>query len=128
MSIGTLALEGNLIVTPLEAGWGVSTTPVFFSEALAVARKIYDEIWLSDNTTINIAFGGLSEVNVLFIQAVGGKVKLRVTSTDGSQQALPVDPIQLLVSKSVGITALDITRDSTVTNTVKVAVFLAQKQ
>ena len=36
--------------------------------------------------------------------------RLRITSADGTSQSVPVDPYCVILSASVGITALDVTR------------------
>jgi len=123
----TFTLSGSLISTPLTAGQGESLVPVPIQEIMALAKKHYDEITLSDGLPLPVSLGGLTEVNVLFLRATGGKVRLRVTSSDGATQAIPVDPLGLFISKSVGVTAFDLTRDAAISNTVTVRIFLGQK-
>jgi hypothetical protein len=59
-----------------------------------------------------VSFGGCAHGNVLVVKALGGKVRLRITSADGSQQAVPVDSFLVLISLSVPFTAVDITREA----------------
>ena len=58
----------------------------------------------------SVDLGGLSNVNFLSVRAVGVKIRVRITSADGTNQSIPVDPILVLRSDSVNITALDLTR------------------
>lgn len=123
----TFTLTGNLLSTPVSAGSGDSSVPIPIQEAVALEKKHYDEVALTSGTAVAGSLGGLTEVNVLFVRATGGKVRLRVTSAEGNTQAIPVDPLGLFISKSVGITAFDLTRDPTISNTVTVRIFLGQK-
>lgn len=124
----TLYLTGNLVTAPLEGGSGNSIIPFPLEEVVALSKRYYDEITLADNTVTTVSFGGLSEVNVVCMRVTGGKARLRVTTSDGSQQSIPLDPLGLFISKSVPITALDVMRDNTITNEVSIRVFLGQKQ
>jgi hypothetical protein len=63
----------------------------------------------TDNPTA-LTLGTLSEANFLVMRADGGKVRVRITSSDGTSQSIPVDPFLILRCDSVGITAIDITR------------------
>ena len=65
---------------------------------------------LSADSVQSVDLGGLSNVNFLSVRAVGGKIRVRITSADGTNQSIPVDPILVLRSDSVNITALDLTR------------------
>lgn len=67
-----------------------------------------------------VGLGGLTNVNVLVVKAVGGKVRVRITSTDGSQQAIPVDSLLVLLTSAVAITAIDLTRVAGTLTTVTV--------
>jgi len=124
----TLTLTGTLLATPLTAsGSGDAPLPIPLQEIFALSKKHYDEVTLTDGNPLVVNLGGLSEVNVLFVRATGGKVRLRVTSSDGALQAIPVDPFHLTLTKSVGITAFDLTRDPAISNPVTVRIFLGQK-
>ncbi len=78
------------------------------------------EYELDDDAVQTVAFGPLDNAHVVLIKTVGGKVRARLTSADGSQQSIPVDSFMVIVSESVPFTALDLTRVAGVTTTVKV--------
>jgi hypothetical protein len=73
-----------------------------------------------------LAFGDLAAAHVLVIRATGGKVRLRATSTDGAAQAIPFDPLIILMSSAVPITAADLTRVAG-SGTVTCKVLLGEK-
>jgi len=122
-----LTLTGSLVAVPQNMNPGDPPIPIPILEVVGLSKKHYDEVSLTDNNPLAVSFGGLSEVNVLCMRAEGGKVRLRVTSADGAVQSIPLDPLGILLSLSVPITALDLTRAATVGNTVTVKIFLAQK-
>jgi hypothetical protein len=80
---------------------------------------------LTNDSEKMLPLGCVDEVNVLVIKAVGGKVRVRITSADGSSQAVPVDSFLALTTYSVGITAVGVTRTPAVPTTVRF--FLGQK-
>lgn len=107
------------------SGGVVSSAPVQEQETLT--RKAQLTVDISDDNALAIALGDMSAgVNVIFIRATGGKLRARLTSTDGSQQAIPVDPLLFLISESVVATAIDLTRVAGSTTTVTVEIFLGQ--
>lgn len=64
-----------------------------------------------DDNPVTIPLAGLSGgANVASLSTSGGKVKASLSSTDGSGQAVPVDPTLLVRSDSVAITAITVTR------------------
>lgn len=65
-----------------------------------------------DDNPVSIPFAGLASAgaHVVELEAEGGKVRVRYTSTDGANQAVPCDPRAFVESQSVPITALDVTR------------------
>lgn len=67
-------------------------------------------ILLGTDTPESIAFGDLASANVVWLAVTGGKVRARLTSADGTQQAVPVDDLLIIVSRSVPFTAIDLTR------------------
>lgn len=84
-------------------------------------------VLLGTDTPEAIAFGDLTGAHVVLLKATGGKVRARLTSTDGSQQAVPVDDVLFLVSRSVPITAIDLTRVVGSSDTPRVTFVIAQK-
>lgn len=105
-----LQLIGLLESAPYAAtGQGAKFT-ANFDERMTLDHSLATSFELTADTAVSIPFGELDEVNVVYVRTVGGKVRLRVTSADGTSQALPVDPYCVILSASVGITALDVTR------------------
>lgn len=83
---------------------------VSFDEISYTQRVLTTNIRLTADTAVSLSLGQLAAVNFLSIRADGGKVRVRITSADGTSQSIPVDPFLILRCDSVGITAIDITR------------------
>jgi hypothetical protein len=97
------------------------------SESLYARRQKVAVLELDTDSPESVSFDDMTAgVAVVNIQAFGGKVRARLTSADGSAQSLPVDPCLNLISRSVPVTALDLTRVAGA-GTIKVVVFLAEK-
>jgi hypothetical protein len=80
-------------------------------ESTTLVKKDYDTVSLDADGPQPLPFpSGMTVANVLNIKTTGGKVTVRVTSADGATQAFPVDPFLALICRSVGITAIDLTR------------------
>lgn len=79
-------------------------------EAVSLANKAVGRYDLTSDAEQSVNLGGLSGVNVLVVKATGGKVKVKLTSADGSAQAVPVDGFAILISRSVPFTAMSLTR------------------
>lgn len=122
-----LKLSGLLSAVP--AVGGGSGDPDFldlFDERLVLAQKHYTEMSLGSDGATSVSLGGLSGANVLMLKVPGGKVVARLTSADGTTQAIPVEEFLVLVSITTPITAIDLARVAGVATTVKV--FLGQRQ
>lgn len=100
------------IATPLE-------------EAVNIDEKSVVKMVLASDSPAAVAFGAITNAHIVFIRARGGKVRVRLTSADGSQQSVPADPLLLVISQTVPITAIDLTRLAGVETTVQV--FLGEK-
>ena len=118
----TLSVTGSLKAEPNSGNpSGCPTTLSPIEEKISLSKApITVEYELTDDAAQAVSFGGLTQANVVMIKSVGGKVRARLTSADGTDQAVPVDSFMLLFSSSVPFTALDITRVSGVSTTVKV--------
>jgi hypothetical protein len=88
---------------------GAPSIEALLDESLLLARKLTQRLDLTVDTPVTISFGGLTKAHVIIIRA-DAKVKLRLTSADGSTQAVPVEPLFIAMSQTVQFTALDITR------------------
>lgn len=94
------------------------------SETAQLTNRELGQYTLTSDSAQVVSLGGLSEANVIIIKAVGGKIRVRLTSADGSQQAIPVDSFLALISLTEPYTAIDITR-TPATETI-VSTFLGQ--
>lgn len=105
-------LQGTYSSEPSSASCGSTAATVYglLSEVVGLTNKSVWASTLAADAPAAVNLGGLSNVHVLVLRAVGGKVRVRLTSTDGSQQSVPVDGLLVVVSLSVPITAIDVTR------------------
>lgn len=124
----TLVFQGDITATPTQSQSAQSLLPAELYAIIPLAKKSYGEFILTDSTVTAVPLGGLTEVHVLCVQTNAGKVRLRITTADGATQAIPVDPVYVQITSSVPITALDITRDTTISNAVTVSVLMGQKE
>lgn len=120
----------------LQGQWGTSpqTGGLLGSGATGLLTPILEQVTLdekqlaqydltSDSPQV-VDFGGVTNANVVII-ACDRKVRVRITTTDGATQSIPVDDTLILISRTVAVTAIDLTRvPATETN---VAVFLGEK-
>lgn len=106
-------------------GSGQAQVAASFEEQLSVESVLVTNLTLSSDSPVSLSLGPLTGVNLLSIRAVGGKIRVRVTSSDGTSQGLPVDPVLVLMSDSVDITAIDLTRTANIET--EVFVVMAQK-
>lgn len=120
-----LALTGLLDASPFTTTGQGAKFLANFDVRMNLQHELATDFELTVDTAVVVPFGALDEVNVVYILAVGGKVRVRVTSSDGTTQSIPCDPYCLLISNSVGITALDVTRLAATPTTV--TVFIAKK-
>lgn len=107
----TFRLHGDYGTTP-SGGSCSSAFPTLESvidERATVSGKMYADYTLVADTVETVDLGGLTDVSVIVIKS-DAKVRLRITSSDGATQAIPVDGFIALVTKSVIITAIDLTR------------------
>lgn len=104
---------------------GDFSPPAPLDEDMSLARYLITRVSLSADAPVSVPLGGLTGVNALMLRATGGKVRARVTSADGTTQAIPVDKLLVLTSESVDITAIDLTRVAS--TPTEVSVFVGQR-
>ena len=122
----TFKLSGDYTTEP--ATGVVSAVPQLsaqLSETVSLVRKSVQRISLTVDTAVTVDLCGLTQFEVLVVKTIGGKVRVRLTSADGSSQAVPVDTLLAVISSSVPYTALDLTRVAGTTTTVEV--FMGEK-
>jgi len=118
-------LSGSYTVTPLSLTSLDPSLATPIDEPLALKSKQPSDITLSVDTPVAVPFGTLVNAHVVILKALGGKVKARLTSADGTTQAIPFDSFLILMSQTVPITAIDLTRVPATATIVKV--FLGEK-
>lgn len=119
------SLAGSYSTTPaLGNPSGQPSLEAPIQESVSLIKKSEQEYTLDADAPVTVSLGGLTQAQVLNIKAVGGKVRVRLTSADGAQQAIPVDGFLSLICLTVPITAIDLTRVAG-TETI-VTVFLGQ--
>jgi hypothetical protein len=118
-------LSGSYTVTPLSLTSLDPSSASPIDEPLALKSKLPIDITLSVDTPVAVPFGTMANAHIVILKAFGGKVKARLTSADGTTQAIPFDSFLILMSQTVPITAIDLTRVLATATTVKV--FLGEK-
>jgi hypothetical protein len=125
-----LRLNGSVTITPLGGrllgpSSGVPSTEVPFDEPVALSAYMVQSLVLDTDSPMSVPFGGVSSVNFLSVKAIDGKVRVRLTSADGSAQAVPVDGLLVVQTDSVPITSIDVMRVAGTQTSVEV--ILGQK-
>lgn len=118
-----LKLEGALVIEEAIGDYqGQSQVTNVIKESMTVLQYQSTVYVLSSDTAQTVSLGSLSAVNVLQLRVVGNKVRVRITSSDGTSQAIPVDSFLCIISDSVNITAIDLTRTAGSESTVYVTI------
>ncbi|MFA6166754.1 MAG: hypothetical protein WC700_09065 [Gemmatimonadaceae bacterium] len=117
----TLSLQGAVVTTPVVtgAGSGLNQDIVQLNETVALVEKTSAGYTLSVDTAVSVGLGGLTAVHFVQLKA-SAKIRVRVTSADGTAAAIPVDSLLILINLSVPITAIDLTRVAGQSTTVQV--------
>jgi hypothetical protein len=119
-------LSGGYTTTPLDGVQSFDPNiDAVIDESLVLIKKNFEQIDLNVDTPVVVPFGGVTNANVVLLKAVGGKVKARFTSADGTQQAVPFDTYLILMSLASPITAIDLVRTPATPATVRV--FLGER-
>lgn len=120
MIVDLFQLAGSLSTTPQPqtplGASAVATLPI--NEQLYLKHKSLDTLDLEADSVTPLPFGGVTNAHVLHLRAVGGPVRVRLTSSDGTTQALTADPLITVISSSVPFTAIDLTRSAGVDTSV----------
>lgn len=116
------------IALRVTAARAATSTTLSGSYATYESTEAFDRIEtrtvdLDSDTAESVAFGDLPSASLVVLESPGGKVRARLTSADGTTQSVPVDPLLAIVSLTVPITAIDLTRVSGA-GTVRVSVIL----
>jgi hypothetical protein len=117
-----LSVDGQITTKPLIGN--VSGTPTVLYDLklrATLANRQPSKYTLDGDAPVSVDFGGLTEANFIVVSVQsGGHVRARITSADGVDAEVPVDPMAVLASRRVPITALDLTRDPGVETVVEV--------
>lgn len=120
----TFKYQASARATPdvgLPLGSGCPTIEVPFDEDVILAFKHYTEPNLTADAPVAVDFGSVTNAAVVVVAVEDGKkVRVRLTSADGTDQAVPVDDSFVLLCRSVPVTAIDLTRVVGVDTRVKV--------
>jgi hypothetical protein len=105
------ALTGGYTTTPLDGVPSLApNVDAPLDESMVVTMKTEYDVNLTVDTPVPVQFGGVTNANIVVLKTVGGKVKVRITSADGTQQSVPVDSTFIMLSQSVPVIAIDLTR------------------
>ena len=105
------ALTGGYTNTPLDGVPSLApNVDAPLDESMVITKKTEYDVDLTVDAPVAVQFGGVVNAHVIIVKTIGGKVKVRLTSADGAQQSVPVDSTIILISQSVPITAIDLTR------------------
>lgn len=115
-------LSGSYTTTPL--GGEPSFDPNIdapIDETIQLTKKHIDVISLTVDTPVVVNFGGVTNANIVVLKSTAGvKVRARITSADGTDQAVPFDTFLILMSMDEPITGIDLTREPAVETDVRV--------
>jgi hypothetical protein len=106
----TYHLLGSFTTEPatgLPSGGASVATPL--DDTVMLAHKECSDINLTVDTAVVVPFGGVTNAHVVFLYAAN-KIKARITTADGTTQSIPVDPLLKMITLSVPVTAIDLTR------------------
>ena len=117
-----LAQEGITV----DSGDIRSALDTIISEMMTLQAKHLDELTLSADAPLAVAFGGVASANLVILKATsGGPVNAIVTSASGASQAIPFDTYLILMTNGIPITALSLQRQPATLTVVEV--LLGQK-
>lgn len=119
----TLNTDFTITATPT-TGVGAAACTIAESDVRRMSRWVRGAYTLSTDSPVNVDLSGLSEAHYLTVRS-SAKVRVRITSADGNNQAIPVNPFAIIVCSGEPITAIDLTREAGVETTVEV--FFAQE-
>lgn len=119
-------LSGSYQTQPLGGiSSGNPTLVAPINESMILTEKSLDTLMLTVDTPVAVSFGGVTNANAIVMRAVGGPVTVRLTSAAGATQSVPMDEYFSVLTSTVPVTAIDLTRSPGVLTTV--TVFLGQK-
>ena len=118
MSTLLLKRTGSDVISPIGNPSGQPTVLLSKDENMPLRNYLSTVVYLTVDTAVTVSLGPLTGVNYLSIRSGDGKIRVRLTSADGTTQAVPVYPSLDLRSDTVDITAIDLTRTAGVDSEV----------
>lgn len=119
MSTQILKRTGSdTIAPPVGNPSGQPSVLVSRDETMPLRNYLSTVVYLTVDTAVAVSLGPLTGVNYLSIRSGDSKIRVRLTSADGTTQAVPVYPSLDLRSDTVDITAIDLTRSAGVDSEV----------
>lgn len=115
---GTSPQSGSLLAS------GAPSILAAINESLTLEQKNFDDYLLAADAVQAVAFGGVTNAHVAVIFS-DRKIRVRFTSADGTEQSIPCDGVQIIISETVPFTAIDLMRVAGQETRVKV--FVGQK-
>lgn len=113
MSFQILELTGSVASKPpVGTPSGQPSILATIAEKIPLERQLAANYTLDGDPVVSVNISPLTGVNFLLVKASGGELRVRITSTDGSTQAIPVDSLLILISNTVDITAIDLLREA----------------
>ncbi len=118
-------LSGGYTVSPLGSvlSFAPSLEAVIDEPKTIKAKQVSDPILILDAAR-TVDFGGVVNAHIVILKATG-KCEARLTSAAGASQVVSFDTYFILMSDTVPVTAITLTRAAGVSTTVRV--FLAEK-
>jgi len=108
----TFILSGTYSTNPTQGNpSAVPSLSAPIDERLQLDNKTVQYFDLTSDAPVAVQFPSGFAANLLIVKTEGGKVRVRITSSDGTTQAIPVDKFLVLFTESVDITAVDLTRE-----------------
>lgn len=104
-------LQGDYSTKPLSgspSGDPAVASPI--KEPVSLSNQSIGTISLDADGPVTLPLGALTQVNVVMLKTVGGRVTLRYTSSEGVDQAFPVDSFIAHITQSEALTALTVER------------------
>lgn len=92
-------------------------------DGYVLSNKYATVVNLDADSAEPVSLADIAGANVVFLRVLGsgsGKVLATLTHADGASQAVPVDPMFLLVTAASAITALSLMRTPTIAAAVEV--------
>lgn len=117
-------MQGQILATPvgIAPSFGLSPSGIIDEQMVLAHVQSIEGLDLASDAPLAVAFGPVTNAHVAFVRVrtSGALVRVRLSSSQGSQQAVGADPLWQTISKTAPFTAIDLTRPAGVLTTVDV--------